>query len=436
MAMTPTRVRPTFYILHDSLAWDASSSRLVYSSSDGRVSLLSKSSGATSTIFNLREAAPDFESSEGSQTQLHDIWSPDGENLAVYGTWVGANPQQAGFAIGNPARIMRTGLWILRTPRSGQPVTGQAAVVDPNLPADRLVDHASWSPDDKQLAYLFRGEAWVYDLGMGLSHRLTNLTQKPLSRLKGSDPFDGVSEIAWSPDGKRLALGLSCNCPSPWSGVGVLILPDGEPRLVVDGGNGIGWDTHGRITFRNAPGDWSIGNTYDYYAVQPGLNEQPINLTRSNPAYDPLLDPADRFHESDGRQVVGLKWGTGAWYFDQTNQYNGGVPGGFDVEIRTDGGGIVWNARGPQQAGDEWAVFPDWLTNGALVYFQADPAYPNPQNEMLFHLRRAMARETPLLAVDLYASAAAWAPDGSAVALLTTEDTNSLPGKVQVLGLK
>ncbi len=82
--------------------------------------------------------------------------------------------------------------------------------------------------------------------------------------------------------------------------------------------------------------------------------------------------------------------------------------------------------------GGSWSVFPAELDNGTNVYFLVDPKFPNPGNETLFHLRRGMAKDLTVLEVDRYASAAAWAPDGSAVALLTTEDPNVIPGEIQI----
>ena len=142
------------------------------------------------------------------------------------------------------------------------------------------------------------------------SQRMTDLTEQPLSREGATEPFDGVREIAWSPDGRLLALGLSCNCPSPWSGVGIVDLVRKQTHLLVDGGHSISWSPDGRwIAFQNAAGDWTGGLTLDFYGVAPGTGEI-TNLTQSNPGWDPLRPAEESYRDAD-YQTTSLRWGTG-----------------------------------------------------------------------------------------------------------------------------
>jgi len=218
---------------------------LAYTSADGRVWLRTRELGTPLPVDAIRIVGP---------ANLGVAWSPDGSRLLVYGEW--DYPRW-------------TGLWLVPVSDTGvgeaRPIVAPVEASSPVAQNSGAIEVAAWSPDGKQIAYTFQAEAWIHDLDSAQSQRATDLTEQPLSRSGSTESFDGVREIAWSPDGRLLALGLSCNCPSPWGGVGIIDLDSGETRLLVDGGHGVSWSPDGRwIAFQNASGDWTGGSTFDY----------------------------------------------------------------------------------------------------------------------------------------------------------------------------
>ncbi len=407
---TPVSTEPG-RIVPGSLVWDPAGKRLAYADSRGGAWIDQAEPRLETRIV------PPYETQPGD---LRFEWSPDGAMLLVYATWETATP-------------VKTGIWVYSIGDQGiglpQPVLEPADVVSPVAQNDGRVTAAAWSPDGTRIAYTFQAEAWVYNLRSGEVRRVTGLTESPLSRPKGSEPFDGVREIAWSPDGARLALGMSCNCASPWSGVGVVDLGTGETRLLVDGGNDVSWTPDGKsIAFRNATGDWSGGNTYDYYTIDP-VGGKITNLTHSNPAWDPLLDPAEKFAES-AYQVSGLQWGADGRYFVQTQSFQPGGLSAHSLIVRSDPDTIVKEFLSDSRE-LAWEIFPVWLADGRLAYLVAEPVNPDPENPGLYRLRRAEIEGRD--AIDLSGTdifSAAWSPDGATLALLTSKQGAAIPGQV------
>jgi hypothetical protein len=407
---TPESEVDLVQILPHSLAWDPSGRWLAYTSVDGRAWLRTRESEALALVEGIHSVAP---------AELRVTWSPDGSRLLVYGEW--DYPRS-------------TGLWLVPVSDEG---AGEARPIVPPVEAGSPVEQnsgaiavAAWSPDGGQIAYTFQAEAWIHDLDNGQSQRVTGLTEQPLSRSSSTEPFGGVREIAWSPDGRLLALGLSCNCPSPWSGVGIVDLDSRETRLLVDGGHSVSWSPDGRwIAFQNASGDWTGGSTFDFYGVDPGSGEI-TNLTRSNPGWDPLRPAGGTYRDAD-YQTASLRWGTGRDFLYETLDYSAesGVAPARGLVVKGDLETVLEARFGDAEA---WYVFPTWLVDGRYAYLEATPRDSDPQT---YAIRQAVVGQQAMPMEVAYVRGAAWATDGSAVALCVTNGPGSLSSEVLILTL-
>ena len=280
-------------ILPDSLSWDPTGQWLAYRDSRGGVWLI-----RYEPQEEHRFVLPGVQDPANLQT----AWSPDGSKILVFGTWGFDYPQM-------------TGIWLVPVNSQGagpvEEILPPSEASAPVYQNEGQVYAAAWSPDGNRLAFTYQGEAWLYDIAERQSRRLTHLTENGLHRVQGSEPFDGVRDVIWSPDGQRLALELTCNCPSPWTGVGLVDLTTSEVRLLADGGNQISWAPGGeKVVFRNASGDWASGYTFDFYTVD--LDGGGItNITNSNPRWDPYLSAPDTYQDSDyqtTRSEMGSRW--------------------------------------------------------------------------------------------------------------------------------
>jgi WD40 repeat protein len=407
---TPESEADVVQILPHSLAWDPSGRWLAYTGVDGRAWLRTRESETPALVKGIHSVAP---------AELRVAWSPDGSRLLVYGEW------------GSPRS---TGLWLVPVSDEGageaRPIVAPVEASSPVQQNSGAIAVAAWSPDGKQIAYTFQAEAWIYELDSGQSQRVTGLTEQPLSRSGSTEPFDGVREIAWSPDGRLLAVGLSCNCPSPWSGVGIVDLDSRETRLLVDGGHSVSWSPDGRwIAFQNASGDWTGGSTFDFYGVDPESGEI-ANLTRSNPGRDPLRPVEGTYRDAD-YQTANLRWGTGGSFLYETLDYSveGGVAPARGFVVQGDPVTVLEARFGDEEA---WYVFPTWLANGRYTYLEVTPRDSDPQT---YAIRQAVVGQQVMPIELAYVRGAAWAIDGSAVALCVANGPGSPSSEVLILTL-
>jgi hypothetical protein len=406
---THHRVDIPLQILPHSLTWDPSGRWLAYAGNDGRVWLRERGSEAAQMVQDLGSFA---------QADLWLSWSPDGSHLLIYGEWGLEHPRW-------------TGLWLMPVSDgnagSPQSVVAPLKASSPVQQNEGAISSAAWSADGGRVAYVLGAEAWVYHLASGRSERVTNLTARPLAQAGATDPFDGIREVAWSPDGRSLALGLSCNCPSPWGGVGIVDLDGRTMRLLVDGGHDVGWSADGRwITFRNAAGDWTGGSTFDYYGVTP-LDGQITNLTRSNPGWDPL-HPAEGAYRDANYQTANLRWGPEGRFLFETLDY-------VTASSVAPQWGFVAKA-GPETVlethlGDveTWRVFPAWLADGRLAYLEAEASA---STSNAFAVQRAVIGQQAVPLEQAYVHGAAWASNGSAVALCVADGPTLLSDRVTI----
>ena len=84
--------------------------------------------------------------------------------------------------------------------------------------------------------------------------------------------------------------------------------------------------------------------------------------------------------------------------------------------------------------GDEkaWDVFPTWLANGRYAYLEATSRDSDPQT---YAIRRVVVGQQTMPTEPVYVRGAAWATDGSAVALCVADGLGSPSSKVRILTL-
>jgi len=417
----PTGPEMTVYVTPGSLVPDPTGRWLAYTSSEGRV-WVRDVAGNEIEIAGLPAAYP---------AELRVSWSPDGDELAIYGLWGLEYPRT-------------TGLWVVPMDADGP---GEAlAVIAPvtvrstRYHNDGAVASAAWLAGRPHLAYVYYGNAWAVipeAAGNVENHRmLTDLALNPLPRTQGSESFDEVVSATGSPDGVYLALELACNCASPWSGVGVVNVESGEVRLLVDGGRPVGWSPDRKIVLQNVTGDYAIGYTYDFYTVDPADGTL-TNLTRSNPDLDPLVDGWDNYVPA-AYETFRLAWGPDGQYIVSTRHFLGEdastLPPALGFAVYGAPGTLIEEHFGSQEA---WYVFPAWLPDGKVGYLEAEPVFPNVQYENLYRVRRVVVDGEPAagLPENLYVSEAAWSPDGKTLTLVTSEDPGQLANVVRTIRL-
>jgi len=392
-----------------TLTWHPAGRWLAYATNDGQVWLQARN-GTVRPLSDIQAAGPGI---------LAPVWSPAGDRLLVYGSWeVKYRPWTALWLV--PVTADRAG--------PAQAIVPPTEATSPVYQNEGIIYRAAWSPDATRIAYSFQGEAWVHDLTTGQTQRLTHLTEEPLPRPGVIDPdqfFNGVRGVAWSPTGDCLALELTCNCPSPWSGVAVVDIDGEGVRLLADGVAHATWSPDGRwVSFRNTTGDWGPGMTYDYYAIEPDSGTL-INLTRSNPAWDPLQSPLEAYQDAP-YQTANLRWGPDGHYLYATLEFSQGreMPPRWGFIVRADPEAVLAEHLPDEET---WYCFPAWLSNGRYAYLEVGPGSACGTVRM----RRAVIEGAPVLTHSLEIAAAAWAPDGAALALVVRAE--ALPDQVVIL---
>ncbi len=298
----PRQALVPFYILPESLSWSPDSSWLAYTTSDGRAWLQAADGDQPIEITGVQAAPP---------ARLIPAWSSGGDQLIVYGI--------CGFDY-----PLWTAMWLVAINTGGikeiRPLIDPSRASSPVYQNEGVVYSASWSSDSRKIAYTFMGEAWVYDAEEDSHSQVTRITLDPIIRDVAIESFNGVKEVSWSPDSKWLALGLSCNCQNPYSGVAALEISTGNVKLLADGAGNVGWSPDGQwVTIKNVSGDWGPEYTYDFYGADPATGDL-INLTSSNPDFDPLLDGYDHFRPGT-YQVAELHWGPDGIYLYTIRAY-------------------------------------------------------------------------------------------------------------------
>ncbi len=393
-----------YQIAPDSLAWAPDGELLAYATRDGAFYL--NDGGVEKRIEG---AALD------GVGRPFIRWSPDGSALLAGGAWFD------GIAV-------FTGLWLVNV--AGAAATTVEVVVPPSQVVSNVrgntgaVHGADWSPDGRHFAYPYRAEAWLARAWTPPT-RLTRLTDVPLQRDGSSPPFSGVRAVAFSQTGTTLALELSCDCGAPWSGAAVLRLNDSDvddlaeapftPLLTRDGMTVTGWSTDGRIVGQNAYADWTPQATIDGYAVgdEGTLAE---NLTASNPGVDPLTADSPTAAASP-MQTGPIEWDRGGPGRAATGEYlyelyvydTGPVPHrGFATRSAPTAKPVehIGSAAG-------WFVAPRWLNDGTIAYVEAEPG-----PAALFVLKRAIVQGGAELILEGMASAVAFSPTGTRLAVV------------------
>jgi hypothetical protein len=385
-------------VLVVDIGWSPLSEHLAYTSNLGALFLTGPDGENPQPLFVL------------DNCQLCDArleWSPDGSRLLITAHGLGA----AGLA----------GLWLV-------PLEGEATViVEPFSSQHPLI--ARWSPTGEAFAYLREGEAWMYSLSSAQSISLTSLSQNPI--IESSEPYDRASGLAWAPSGTMLALEVTGNFPSPFSGIALLDLASGETRLLVNGGQAPGWAPDGeRVTFQNVMGDWSAGATFDTYAVHIRTGDI-FNLTRSNPSYDPFFQTSAGYLPSP-YQTGPVSWSpAGAYLYPALTfptEYPMGERGpeqGFI--IRSDPQTITAEHLG---SSERWYVYPTWLSNGSAAYLSAQP---EASTAWTHKVAAAFIDNNQVWEGEALIRTAAWSPDGSRLALVLEREDLDLFRQIQIV---
>jgi dipeptidyl aminopeptidase/acylaminoacyl peptidase len=403
------------YILHNSLAWSPDDSVLAFTAGNG-TAWLKKPGEPSRAIKGIN--TEDY-------ANLFVSWSPDGRSLLVYGTWGSGYPYW-------------TGLWKVDV-EAGE-VEQVQALVEPVLPElvvqqnDSSISSVSWAADGRSFAYTFQADAWLYELESGTTRQISRVPENPLEAEDMFEPFDGVRRLALSPAGRWLAVELSCNCPSPFSGVGVVDLDSGEARLLRKGAHLLGWSPDGQwATLRNTTGDFSWDYTYDVYGANP-LTGQLTNLTRSNPKFDPLLQGWDAYAPAE-YQVGRLLWGHQDAYLYTVQDF--AVEGSSTPEIPGEGfialrSLHVLLAKYMPTTRASY-LYPQWLPDSRIAYIQVVPeeeamfgAYPDWQPYIL---------DQPLDkgGVGGMLAGAAWSPGGTYLAILLGDELGVLANRIELI---
>lgn len=318
------------------------------------------------------------------------------------------------------------GLWLVDfSPDRSEPVT-RVALPESANPSRGLIDSAAWSPDGGQIAYVLGGEAHLYDVSDGRTTTLTQMERNPLTQEGAFGTYDLVTRVAWSPDGSLLGLGVSgTDCPSPCNGTAVIDPAGGEPTLLFDMAWLEGWLPDGRLMIRNATGDWSQDYTYDCYAHDLASGET-VNLTRSNPEYDQLLDPPEAYAPSP-YQIAGCQAGPEGKIWGTLADFNQSSPGAANWPAL--GFVVVDPAAGePQVYLPENGLsksFQQFLADGRLAYAVAERA-PDYSERWLIHSLIVDGQPVELSEIDAQLLAggvyhAVISPDGRTLAALIAE---------------
>jgi hypothetical protein len=411
----PTPAPGPLSVIPNSLAWSPDETWLAFTTPAGEVWLQRPGSPARPVAGIVT----------GEWPQLAVSWAPDSQSLLVYGTWGSENPAW-------------TGLWHVRTgAQDFQPaeVLVEAARPRPRVSQnDGVIRSVSWAADSRSFAFTFEADAWLYDLDSKTPLQLTNLPDNPLVAPDMFDPFDGVRRLALSPAGRWLAIELSCDCPSPFSAVGIVDLESGAVRLARSAAMLRPWSPDGQwVGLRNVTGDFDPVNTYDVFGLNP-QTLQLTNLSRTNPRFDPLLDDWAESFQPSVIQAGELAWGPrGEYLYTVLDHF---IPASPMPEMP--GLGFIAQ-RGPQillvrYLPDARAsyIFPAWLPDSSLGYIRVTPSeevlwerYPNWQPYILDQpLDRSGVRGS--------LAGAAWSPGGRYLAVALADESGPA-SRVEIL---
>lgn len=214
--------------------------------------------------------------SEGTANDTHPRWSPDGQSLAF---------------LSDRAERGVSSLYLL--PLAG----GEARRL---AQRKRGIHTFAWSPEGDRIAFLapdeptedderrererddpeIYGEGWQFNRLHLLDIASGSVTYQPISDIH-------LTEIAWSPDGQRIAY-LAQPTPELETGgranLAVLNLEDGESRHVCSapgwGMHGLGWVTDGSRLIFTSSHEPLPQASYTSYAVDPAAGEPCIIGTR------------------------------------------------------------------------------------------------------------------------------------------------------------
>ncbi len=217
----------------------------------GRFVAYSQESGGTRQLWlaSLR-GGPPLQLTASDKPVSDPQWAPDGRRLAF---------------------IRDGALWIID-------VDGSHQVQVSAHPAGN--SDPRWSPDGRRIAFLSRRRGWsqVWLIDAPIPHRGRPASRpKPVEPAALTPPGEDVDDIAWAPDGKRLALTIQRE-PDGWrSTVSILALAGGEQTRIDAGGAwecGPRWLPDGSLLLLSDADGW-----FQVVQLSPDLKER-TSLTR------------------------------------------------------------------------------------------------------------------------------------------------------------
>lgn len=391
ITLTPS-ITPTISPIssYSELVWDPNSKWLAYTNSQGEVCLQNRDGKLTCVTLH-----------EPDVNLATPRWSPNGDGILIAWQNLWLIPVTSA-GLGQPKLIQSQG----ESVPSGDGVTFKKP----------MVYFAAWSPNGKQIAFVYNDEGWLYENGR--IRQLTDINAIPTLSPVGL----GLGNLIWSPDGSQLYFESYDRQYNPSEGVmGAIRIDIATGKQTVMAGRGLmsGFSPDGKM-FLSPRGTYS-----NYYLLDSEFHEK-VNLTNMEPVCDKRSKPA-----CDPPIYLGLynlSWGPNGQYLYQTIRLSPSEGTFTGFMVRASPEKIIADHRGDAK---NWYANPVWLKDGRYAYLEIDPIiYLNDGGDSIYAVHNLWIGETvvptkPLEVVQhsgaFFVAFVAWSPDGSALAAIVLD---------------